>query len=234
MKQFFIISSLICSFFLVGCGAKSGSNTYDYAAPNIEHLKNKKTINMPFEKAWNKIVAQLSESYFVINNIDKQSRIINISFSNNNPERFIDCGTSHRTTTRNSDDFRSYTYPIAGSSRYSLELGANGFFEEKADISRDCSLEGRINLYLAPLTKNQTQYSVNVRYVLKNNITQNIRYEHQASPSYVVNRSIQQNVITEAFSTNEHYQRTAQENDRFFTLSCGSKGTLEQKLLDLL
>ncbi|WP_290925071.1 hypothetical protein [Halodesulfovibrio sp.] len=234
MKRFLIISCFVSLLFIVGCGAKPGSSTYDYAAPNIEHIKNKKTINMPFAKAWDKLVGQLSESYFVINNIDKESRIINISFSSNNAGKYIDCGTSHRTTTRYKEDTRSYTYPVAESSQYSLELGANGFYEAKSDVTRNCNLEGRINLYLAPISKNKTQYSVNIRYVLKNNVTQSIRYEHTNNPAFIIDRTTLQRTITEAFSTNEKYQRTAQENDKFFTLSCGSKGTLEQKLLDLL
>src|SRR3546814_8710634 len=65
--------------------------------PTQPSLTNSRTVNAGFEETWDRLVRNLSSEFFVINNIEKASRIINVSFQTDAPERYVDCGVTHRT-----------------------------------------------------------------------------------------------------------------------------------------
>ena len=64
--------SLLLIPLLLGC-ATAGKNTFKFAEPTAYNLENSIFVNEPFEAVWSRLVARLSESFFVINNIEKDS-----------------------------------------------------------------------------------------------------------------------------------------------------------------
>jgi hypothetical protein len=93
---------------------------------------------------WDRLVAQLSRGFYVINNIDKVSRLINVSFYSDSPDEYIDCGTTTRTYTRGSES-HTYSYPLAESSSFKTgEKRSNGIIT--FDWNRTTKLEGTLSL----------------------------------------------------------------------------------------
>ena len=73
---------------LAGCAGK-----VDYIRPTtqISLGQNTKLIQKPRDAVWATSVPALSKQFFVINNLDKTSGLINLSYSGD-PEKYIDCG----------------------------------------------------------------------------------------------------------------------------------------------
>ena len=79
---------LVVAFFMAsGC---SGRLDYMRPQPRI-YAPNTVTIDLSKDALWAKMIPALGKEFFVINNLDKASGLINISYSGD-PERYVDCG----------------------------------------------------------------------------------------------------------------------------------------------
>src|SRR6266446_73629 len=100
---------------ITGC-ATPGTSHLGYAPPeNSAKIRNEVVVSKPFDSVWDSFVRNLAKSFYVINNIDKQSRIINVSFATDTPETYADCGISTRTYSRG-DENHTYKYNVASAS----------------------------------------------------------------------------------------------------------------------
>src|SRR3546814_19749131 len=90
-----------------GCAAQADLN---YRKPTQPSLTNSRTVNAGLEETWDRLVRNLSSEFFVINNIAKASRIINVSFQTDAHERYVDCGVKHRTYTSPTGTKAVYPY----------------------------------------------------------------------------------------------------------------------------
>ena len=91
MKKINIV--FICLITLSGCATSS----LNYSPPSTSYtIKHSVQINEDFEVVWDRLVKNLASDFFVINNIEKNSRIINVSFSASKPTDFVDCGITTR------------------------------------------------------------------------------------------------------------------------------------------
>lgn len=203
----------------VGC-ATAPKSTLDLTQPEPYVVANERHYDIPFDTAWQKLVEELSKSFFVINNISKESNIINVSFSSDNPLVYIDCGTSTRTY-----EAETYTYPIAGDGffKFARQAGNNAFFVYS--VNRKTSLEGRINVYVAP-DGDGSKVSVNARYILSittsgtvEDIRGALRISHGVQP-------FPPETTTHSFNTN---QEESQDE-----ITCVSTGDLENMILDMV
>jgi hypothetical protein len=101
-----IAALLLTTAFITGCAGK-----LDYIRPNnlVAKPVNFKIIDKPRDIVWNATVPELGKQFFVINNLDKSSGLINISY-NGDPEKYVDCG---RTTSffKNAIEERTYDFP---------------------------------------------------------------------------------------------------------------------------
>ena len=153
---------------LSGCAATgvSSSHTDSYVNPVKTNFQNSIVINESADKVWDRLVEKLSTSFFSINNIEKASRLINVSISSSNPEKYMDCGTTYRTDSFAGQD-NSYTYKTASSTKftYSEKHPQNAMLSVHHKVDRNTSMDGRVNIYLAP-EGNNTKVSVNAIYVL--------------------------------------------------------------------
>lgn len=143
----------------------TGTSGRQYHAPiGAEPVANEAVVRLPFSDTWDLLIGQLAKSFFVINNVDKASRIINVSFSTDKPEQYIDCGITERTF-QYANESQTYSNPVAESNSFK-DVGKWGPYELPviAYFDRKTSLEGRINVYVAP-KDNDTVVTVNARYI---------------------------------------------------------------------
>ena len=153
-------------FILTSCASTPANYSVDYVSPNLIPIDNEKIVDSDFDDVWDDLVGDLSKTFYVINNIDKQSRLLNVSFRiTDGISNYVDCGVSDKKFSLASKQLNS-RYKVADSSSYFYEADVQTnvpntiYFE----VFRLPSLEGRANIYIAPENNSQTKVSVNARY----------------------------------------------------------------------
>jgi len=172
MKHKTILAALLAALGLLvtGC-ATVGVGSYSYEDPTPLEIENEVFVPMPFEQAWDKLVKELATQFYVINNIDKESRLINASFSSDRPEQYVTGGTTNREFRRKGA-VELFSYDPAASSSYKTgwKWGQYNNLPSTGTFLRRTSLEGRANIYVAPEGEG-TRVTVNCRYVLTVDVT---------------------------------------------------------------
>lgn len=216
-----------------GC-ATQGVNSFKYTEPVTVKIENEITVNKPYSAVWDSMVKQISKSFYVINNIDKESRILNLSFTTNKPADYVDCGRTSRTYTQG-EKIEKFEYDVAGSSDYKAagDKQNHPSWATYALVHRKASLEGRSNIYVAPSESDssKTVVSVNTRYVWTVNVSANSYSEHAGGntvshgliPNLGPASTISFNTLTKGDG--------GSSTDNIF---CISKGTLEKEILGLV
>jgi hypothetical protein len=149
----------VIGFFLVtlsGCATAS----LNYMAPELSDVPNKSTVAGSFDQVWDRLVRNLASDFFVINNIEKSSRIINVSFSSNQPTEYVTCGTSTREFS-NARGTQTYRYDPASSTQYTTADRGNLF-----NVIRSARLNGRANVYVESVDDQNTIVTVNTKYLI--------------------------------------------------------------------
>ena len=189
----------------LGACASSNQQVADSTAVSVN---NRKVVRKPFRRVWDNYVRDLSKDFFVINNISKESRIINVSFSSNRPSQFVDCGRTSWKATHPVIGTRSGSYNIADSStRFQTVNNA------LVRVDRQTRLSGRANIYIAP-DRGGTVLRVNVKYVLAINA-----------------RAVANTGQRESRNVNVDFSTSTPSTSGRFT--CRTNGTLENRLLNL-
>jgi hypothetical protein len=233
-----VMKFAILAIGLAGC-ATQGTNSVNYTKHEPKTISNEIIVNQPYSQVWDKLVRELSKSFYVINNIDKESRIINLSFSTQSPTEYVDCGQTHRTY-KQGNKVESFDYNVADSSNFKLAAPTQPApaFSYYALISRNASLEGRSNIYLAPLEndKAQTTVAVNTRYMLTINMTGEAYAQHVNGNIFPQGSIPHANPTIIAFNTNkptEHDFGAGVDGVKVIA-TCFSNGKLEQDVLQIL
>lgn len=209
MRYFLIVLALSG---LVGCAGK-----VDYIRPTTQAApgQNTKLIQKSRDVVWATSVPALSKQFFVINNLDKSSGLINLSYSGD-PEKYIDCG---RITSFVKNAQGERTYDFAGAkAQQSYEImnpGVGLFF-----LDRRMSLEGRVNLIFEEVDANTTRVTANTRYVVTRTLT--VRSSAGGFP---------QNA-NEIISFNSGGSAPFPSNQRGEFSECVARGMLEREVLD--
>lgn len=193
-------------FVATGCA----TSNLNYTPPVITEIENQIVIGDPFDEVWDRLVKNLASDFFVINNIEKNSRIINVSFSSNTPTEWVSCGVSVREFS-NARGKQMYEYDPSSSTRYTFADNAGNLF----NAVRGSRLNGRTNIYVAPSDDEGTTVSVNTKYVV----------DVTLSYTNVYNQAAGNENFTFDFSTKQP-QVTSDG------VTCVAKGNLESKILD--
>jgi len=174
---------ILCGL-VAGCAGRTGPTNFEqiYTPPKSDKIfSNTVILNQNFEETWNQIVSTLSSKYFVINNIEKNSRIMNVSFSVAEPQKYVDCGRNKITVQlrkggtleKEYEVTKSVTiphvYPKLTTLYYADLTGYPAIVGTVADYGvvqrkRWTSVSGRSNIYVAPNGKNKTEISVNTKF----------------------------------------------------------------------
>ena len=197
----------VTSLILTACAGA----TFNYRAPiNInETIENEIFLDKPFEYVWDGYVAERSKSFFVINNISKSSRIINVSFSANTPSKYVDCGVRTVVSKHPARGEETFVYSVADDSQ--TWVGVDGT-NHIINRNRNTSLDGRINIYIAP--KGDGAFvRVNALYVMSSQT-------QETGVTFVYNNVINNEL---SFSSNEPATGSG--------VTCRSTGNLEAELI---
>jgi hypothetical protein len=218
---------------LAGCATVTPSD-FGYAPPGGDSVvKNESLVSSSFDETWDRLVARLSSSFFVINNIDKASRLINVSFTTEEPQQYLNCGTTTRHFEHLNEN-RDYSYPVAGSSNFKV-VAKGGPYHNLAivgEIARRVSLEGRINVYVAPVDKSGTRVLVNAKYVMTIHTT-GVATQYTAFGTPNASERIPDSNHTISLSTTEPTTKDLGTAQQAQLVKCESTGVLESKLLAL-
>lgn len=206
-----LLSIALLTIGLVACAGKVG-----YIRPSAQTApgQNTKLIQKPREVVWATSVPALSKQFFVINNLDKSSGLINLSYAGD-PEKYIDCG---RITSFVKNAQGERTYDFAGAKAQQnyeiMNAGVGLFF-----LDRRMSLEGRVNLIFEEVDTNTTRVTANTRYVV--NRTQIVRAAAGGFPKS----------STDSISFNSGSSAPFPANQRGEFAECAARGVLEQEVL---
>lgn len=213
---------------LASACAPVGTATAHVTPPEPHTVDNEAVVPGSSDVVWDRIVQRLSRGFYVINNIDKASRLINVSFSSTTPQAYIDCGTTSRTFDRGAVHLK-YEYPVAQPSDF-VTGGKSGNALVTYNVSRRTDLEGRANLYVAPRDSGATTVTANVRYVLTIRVTGTYQTESLiGAPG--VGGTMTPSSSTVSFNTNQPNSLEIGTATNPMTVSCNSLGTLENELI---
>ena len=222
----------LLGIFLTSC--TTVSSTYKYYEPEPTHVDNELVIERPFSEVWDSLVKELAKSFFVINNVEKESRIINVSFLTNNPEDYIDCGRSHRTSQIDDESF-NFNYPVAHSNSFIIAAhwGTYKNLLAKYLINRKVSLEGRVNIYVAPQDEG-TVITANARYVFSSDGSGTIEYFNGVGTLVRSQPFPGSGPRTLSFNTNQPGSDDWGTPEEPIKVKCHSTGALEGQILRLV
>ncbi|HET6419199.1 MAG TPA: hypothetical protein VFG19_03525 [Geobacteraceae bacterium] len=225
--KFFAVAG---SVLIYGCAAQ-GVSRIDYKAPTPVKVNNEITVNKPCAQVWDKLVNQLSKSFYIVNSIDKASRTINLSFRTNRPSEYADCGSTHRTYVQGYK-IETYDFETAGPSEFKVATPKqpDKNYSYYVNINRNTMLEGRAVVNIAPSERDSssTVITVNTRYIWTLKVNGQVFAEHflgKVNPE----KRLPEETRTIEFTTN--WPGKGIGND--LTICC-SKGKLEGEILDMI
>jgi len=221
--------------FISGC-ATIGSTNNQFIEAESYNVTNEKYFDKDPSLVWDKLVRELSKSFYMINNIDKESRIINVSYNSNNVCNYVDCGSVHVDVKKGSvNKFGqdSYDFKICESNSYISESSAPNQSGIKSPIvcsnRRKPNLEGRMNIYLAP-EGNGTLVTVNSRFILDIKLKSDC--EFYAPAGNLVNRHQYEKAYECSFDSRKPSLCDPDTGSPSFM--CYSTGNLESEVLGLI
>lgn len=153
MKKFCALAMLVL---LGGC---AGNITYSPPV-QTDAQPNKMEVALPKAALWPRLVRNLSSEFFIINNLDENSGLINVSYSGD-PAAYVDCGTVD-SFVQNLRGKREYRFNDAASDeRYETMIGGSLLLWH-----RETSLKGRMNIIVSEDGSHASLVAVNTRYIL--------------------------------------------------------------------
>ena len=148
MKKF--LSSLIIIILLSSCALekeKLTENVGKYVPPNIDdtNFKNSVITYKTFDETWTSIIDFVNDSFFKIENLDKDSGLLTLSFGSKEAENFIDCGDFEYTLFFTGEEFK-------------------GSYIDYAKSGLLAVLEAKMNINIQKIDNESTKISINTNY----------------------------------------------------------------------
>jgi hypothetical protein len=203
----------LCAITLAGCA----SGDFDYSGPQPPTVttQNSVIVDASKDEAWDQAIPHLGKRFFVINNMDRGSGLINLSYAGD-PQKYVDCGQI-RTTVSNLKGTRRYAFAGASPDEtYEVLDNQHRLFT----VHRALLLEGRTNLVFEAVDPRHTRITVSTRYVLTRTVDSLMAGVY--APSHLVDS------IT--FNTGG----SATFGNSITHTECSSTGLLEGEILSIL
>ena len=138
MRNGFVL--FVCVF-LLGC--VSGT----YTDPNLNNspANYSVTLSQPYDEVWKRLVTYASTSFFAIDNFEKDSGLMTLTFGSSEPSKYVDCGT------------------------FKISSPAATFEGPYVDYMKKYSqgvLNGKMNIAVIEQSPSSTMVQVRARYIL--------------------------------------------------------------------
>ena len=148
MKKF--LSSLVMTVLLSSCAVEKEiltENIGKYVPPNIDdtNFKNSTIANKNFDETWNSILDFVNDSFFKIENLEKDSGLLTLSFGAKEAEKFIDCGDFEYTLFFTGEEFK-------------------GSYIDYAKSGLLAVLEAKMNINIDKIDNESTKLSIKTNY----------------------------------------------------------------------
>lgn len=131
--------------FLMGC------ETAQYIPPSERSANNFSiTVNQNYDTTWRAIIDYLSSTFYVIDNFEKDSGIVTVSFGASNPEDLVDCGQ----------------WNAKWIDAYYQRQKFDGPYVQFLRLYIQGQLSGKMSISVRKVSENQTEVRVNARYIL--------------------------------------------------------------------
>ena len=148
MKQ--ILSSLVMTILLSSCVVekeKLTENVGKYVPPNIDDINFKNFVisNKNFDETWTSIIDFVNDSFFKIENLEKDSGLLTLSFGSKEPENFIDCGDFEYTLFFTGEEFK-------------------GSYIDYVKSGLLAVLEAKMNINIQKIDNESTKINLNTNY----------------------------------------------------------------------
>ena len=144
------LSSLVMTILLSSCAVekeKLTENIGKYVPPNIDdtNFKNSVITNKDFDEAWTSITDFVNNSFFKIENLEKDSGLLTLSFGSKEAENFIDCGDFEYTLFFTGEEFK-------------------GSYIDYAKSGLLAVLEAEMDVNIQKIDNETTEISINTNY----------------------------------------------------------------------
>ena len=145
-----ILSSLVMTILLFSCAVeveKLTENVGKYVPPNIDdtNFKNSVTTNKNFDETWTSVIDFVNDSFFKIENLEKDSGLLTLSFGSKEAENFIDCGYFEYTLFFTGEEFK-------------------GSYIDYVKSGLLAVLEAKMNINIQKIDNESTKISINTNY----------------------------------------------------------------------
>ena len=185
-------------------------------------------LDKSYPKVWDDLVEKFSDRFYVINDMDKDLKKIQVSFQSSHPEYYVDCGETTRTY-RHEGDIETHVYNDAESVSYRVadEKRQHPYLSSYKFIKRNTYLEGNSVVYIKINDNNKTFISINTIYKLYIEVTGQ-SYAKPSNGNPFMTEKLP--AITEVllFETNSPTTHTFDDGEK---ITCSSKGKLEREIL---
>ena len=145
-----IFSSLVITILLSSCAVekeKLTENVGKYVPPNIDdtNFKNSVITNKNFDETWTSLIDFVNNSFFKIENLEKNSGLLTLSFGSKEPEKFINCGDFEYTLFFTGEEFK-------------------GSYIDYVKSGLLAVLEAKMNINIQKIDNESTKISINTNY----------------------------------------------------------------------
>lgn len=151
---------LLVGIALAVAGCATGSFVIDRPAQQ-PNRPNSLVVDKSRDAVWEAAIAGLGKRFFVINNLDRASGFISLSY-NGPPLRYVDCGIMRIEAKTLMGEFRQNIPAATESAEYPFVAPD----ATPMRVRRAMKLEGRINVIVQAQGASQTSLVVNARYIL--------------------------------------------------------------------
>jgi hypothetical protein len=244
MKHFIIkviTLFLLPSFFSLTACAPIWESSLQYTDPvQGETIVDARVIAKPFDGTWSTLVGNIANSPFVIKDLDKASGFIDLAFSTDEPQNYVDCGRAKRKYMYKQES-HAYEYAVAGQAEYKIVRNGGSGMLNVVSILRRASLEGRVSIYVDPRGAKETALTTHIRYVWTIRIYGT--EEHTDGAETVIRKTLDREIDkgTISFSTNQVgtdgiiFNVINNKSDMYekTSIKCRSTGSLESQVLGL-
>ena len=146
-----IFSYLVMTILLSSCAVKKEKlteNVGKYVPPNINdtNFKNSIITNKNFDETWNSVIDFVNDSFFKIENLEKDSGLLTLSFGSKEPENFIDCGDFEYTLFFTGEEFK-------------------GSYIDYVKSGLLAVLEAKMNINIQKIDNESTKITINTNYL---------------------------------------------------------------------